>query len=66
MKTIERIKPDAIIHCAAWTAVYAAEDKKNCEKVDRINYLGTQYIAKTTRIVDTKMLYLNTDYVFNG
>ena len=64
--TIEKIKPDAIIHCAAWTAVDAAENEENKEKVDRINHLGTQYIAEATRSVDAKMLYLSTDYVFDG
>lgn len=64
--TIERIKPDAIIHCAAWTAVDAAEDKENREKVDRINHLGTQYIADAAKNIDAKMLYLSTDYVFDG
>ena len=43
MATIEECKPDAIIHCAAWTAVDAAEDPENREKVDRINHLGTKY-----------------------
>ena len=65
-RTIEEIKPDAIIHCAAWTAVDAAEDEENQEKVDRINHLGTQYIADAAKTVDAKMLYLSTDYVFDG
>ena len=66
MKTIEEVRPDAIIHCAAWTAVDAAEDEENREKVDRINHLGTQYIADAAKAVDCKMLYLSTDYVFDG
>ncbi len=66
MKAIEEEKPDAIIHCAAWTAVDAAEDEENREKVDRINHLGTQYIADAAKAVDCKMLYLSTDYVFDG
>ncbi len=59
-------RPDAIIHCAAWTAVDAAEDEENKEKVDRINHLGTQYIAEAAKVVNAKMLYLSTDYVFDG
>ena len=65
-KVIEELHPDAIIHCAAWTAVDAAEDEENREKVDRINHLGTQYIAEAAKAVDAKMLYLSTDYVFDG
>lgn len=64
--TIEEIKPDAIIHCAAWTAVDAAEDKENQEKVHAINAVGTQNIADAAKAVDAKMLYLSTDYVFDG
>lgn len=65
-KTIEGLKPDAIIHCAAWTAVDAAEDEENREKVDAINHFGTQYIAEAAKNIDAKMLYLSTDYVFDG
>lgn len=65
-ETIERIKPDAIIHCAAWTAVDAAEDEENKAKVEAINHLGTKYIAEAAKAVDAKMLYLSTDYVFDG
>lgn len=63
---IEEIRPDAIIHCAAWTAVDAAEDEENKEKVHKINALGTQYIADAAKAIDAKMLYLSTDYVFDG
>lgn len=63
---IEEIHPDVIIHCAAWTAVDAAEDEENREKVDRINHLGTQYIAKAAKAIDAKMVYISTDYVFDG
>ncbi len=63
---IEEIRPDAIIHCAAWTAVDAAEDEENREKVDKINHLGTQYIAEAARKIDCKMLFISTDYVFDG
>ena len=63
---IEEIRPDAIIHCAAWTAVDAAEDEENRDKVDKINHLGTQYIAEAAKSIGCKMLYLSTDYVFDG
>lgn len=63
---IDEIRPDAIIHCAAWTAVDAAEDVENRGKVDKINHLGTRYIAEAARSIDCKMLYLSTDYVFDG
>lgn len=66
IKAITEIKPDAIIHCAAWTAVDAAEDEENRMKVDAINHLGTQYIADAARAVNAKILYLSTDYVFDG
>ena len=64
--TIEQIAPDVIIHCAAWTAVDAAEDESNQAKVDAINHLGTQYIAEAAKAVDAKMVYISTDYVFDG
>lgn len=63
---IKKIEPDAIIHCAAWTAVDAAEDEENHAKVYSINVEGTQYLAEAAKIVDAKMLYVSTDYVFNG
>ena len=56
--------PDAVIHCAAWTAVDAAEDCE--EKVRAINAGGTGHIAKVCRALDCKMLYISTDYVFPG
>lgn len=65
-ETIESLKPDAIIHCAAWTAVDAAEDEENKPKVEAINHKGTQYIAEAAKAIDAKMLYLSTDYVFDG
>lgn len=65
-KTVEELKPDVIIHCAAWTAVDAAEDEENHERVDRINHIGTQYLADAAKIVDAKMVYISTDYVFGG
>ena len=66
MKTITEIKPNAIIHCAAWTAVDAAEEPENQEKVHKINADGTRYIAEAAKSIDAKLLYLSTDYVFDG
>ena len=63
---IEEVRPEAIIHCAAWTAVDAAEDEENREKVHAINVDGTKYIAEAAKEVGAKMLYLSTDYVFDG
>ena len=65
-ETIGTIHPDAVIHCAAWTAVDLAEDGENREAVDRINHLGTKYIAEAVKRVDAKMIYISTDYVFDG
>jgi len=63
---IEEIRPDAVIHCAAWTAVDAAEDEENRSKVHAINADGTRYIAEAAEKAGAKMLYLSTDYVFDG
>ena len=63
---IGEVKPDAVIHCAAWTAVDAAEDPSNHEKVMKINADGTRYIAEACKILNAKMMYISTDYVFNG
>ena len=60
------IKPEAIIHCAAWTAVDLAEDEDKKAKVFNINVNGTKYLANVAKEIDAKMLYLSTDYVFNG
>ena len=65
-KTISLIKPDVIIHCAAWTAVDAAEEITNRNKVFRINAEGTRNIAEAAKSVDAKMVYISTDYVFDG
>lgn len=65
-RVIAEIRPDAIIHCAAWTAVDAAEDADKQEKVKAINLDGTQNIANAAKIVDAKMIYISTDYVFDG
>ena len=59
-------KPDAVIHCAAWTAVDAAEEEQNQAKVYKINADGTRYIAEACKKIDCKMVYISTDYVFNG
>lgn len=61
---ISSIKPDAVIHCAAWTAVDAAED--NEEKVRAVNATGTQYIASACKQINAKLMYISTDYVFDG
>ena len=67
VKTVlTRIKPDAVVHCAAWTAVDAAEDEENRAKVYAINADGTRNIAKVCKELDCKMIYISTDYVFNG
>ena len=66
LQTFENFKPDAVIHCAAWTAVDAAEDEENREKVHRINAIGTENIALAAKAIDSKMIYISTDYVFNG
>ena len=65
-KAIADIKPDAVIHCAAWTAVDAAEDEENQPKVFALNRDGTRNIAEACKAVDCKMIYISTDYVFDG
>lgn len=65
-KVIEELRPDAIIHCAAWTNVDGAEDLDKQPIVHKINAEGTQNIADAAKAVDAKMLYLSTDYVFDG
>ena len=65
-KTITEIHPDAVIHCAAWTAVDLAEDEDKQEKVRAINVWGTQNIAEVCKKLDCKITYISTDYVFNG
>ena len=63
---IEKVAPDVVIHCAAWTAVDAAEDAENFEKVRNINVNGTRNIAEICKKIGCKMIYISTDYVFNG
>ena len=65
-KTLEELRPDAVIHCAAWTAVDLAEDDDKVEKVRTVNAGGTRNIANACKAQDCKMLYLSTDYVFDG
>ena len=69
-EAVERIlteaRPDAVVHCAAWTAVDMAEDDALVEKVRAINAGGTQNIADACKKLDCKMVYLSTDYVFDG
>ncbi len=65
-KTIKEINPDVIVHCAAWTAVDMAEDDDKVEKVRAINAGGTQNIADVAKAIDAKMVYISTDYVFDG
>ena len=65
-KTIGNIQPDVVIHCAAWTAVDAAEDPANIEKVRAINAKGTANIAEACKAQGCKMIYISTDYVFSG
>lgn len=63
-KVIKEAAPDAVIHCAAYTAVDAAEDNEDiCRKV---NAQGTENIAKVCEELDIKMMYISTDYVFDG
>lgn len=64
--TIKEVNPDVIIHCAAWTAVDMAEDDDKVEKVRAINAGGTQNIANAAKELDAKMVYISTDYVFDG
>ena len=65
-KKLTEIIPDAVVHCAAWTAVDAAEDEENKAKVYAINVDGTANIAKVCKKLECKMIYISTDYVFNG
>ena len=65
-RVLNEVKPDAVIHCAAWTAVDAAEDEANWPKVKAINMDGTRHIAEACKALGCKMMYISTDYVFNG
>ncbi len=63
---LTREQPDVVVHCAAWTAVDMAEDDDLVEKVRRVNAGGTENIALACQKLDCKMIYLSTDYVFDG
>ena len=65
-RVITDVKPDAVIHCAAWTAVDLAEEPEKAEKVRAINVGGTQNIADACKKLGCKMTYISTDYVFDG
>ena len=66
MKVVKEVKPDVIVHCAAWTNVDAAEAPENLEKVRAVNVDGTRNLAEAAKAVDAKMVYISTDYVFDG
>lgn len=63
---LHEVRPDAVIHCAAWTAVDLAEDDDKVEKVRAVNAEGTRYIAEVCKELDCPMMYISTDYVFDG
>ncbi len=65
-KTLSEVAPDAVIHCAAWTAVDAAEEEEHGGLVHAINVTGTKHIAEACKNNQAKMLYISTDYVFDG
>ena len=65
-RVLEEVKPNAIIHCAAWTNVDGAEDPNNKPLVNRINVVGTDNLVKAAKKMDCKFIYISTDYVFNG
>ena len=64
--TLSKASPDVVIHCAAWTAVDLAEDANCIEKVHLVNSTGTENIAKACAKINSSILYLSTDYVFDG
>lgn len=65
-QVISEIEPDVVVHCAAWTAVDLAEDEDKREKVHQVNGVGTENIALACQKADCKMVYISTDYVFDG
>lgn len=65
-QVMDQVRPDAVIHCAAWTAVDLAEDADKQPKVRAINVDGTAHLAAACKTQDCKMMYISTDYVFNG
>ncbi len=66
MQALTAVKPDAVIHCAAWTNVDGAEDKENIPRVFAVNEGGTRNLALACREVGCKMMYISTDYIFDG
>lgn len=65
-KVLLEVNPDVVVHCAAWTAVDLAEDEDKREKVRAINAAGTKHIADVCKTLNCKMVYISTDYVFDG
>lgn len=65
-KVVVKANPNVVIHCAAWTAVDAAEDRDNISIVRSVNVEGTKNIANVCKKLDCKMIYISTDYVFSG
>ena len=63
---LDTINPDAVIHCSAWTAVDAAEEPENFQKVTALNVKGPENVAKACKKCGSKLLYISTDYVFSG
>ena len=63
---MKKLRPDIVIHCAAWTAVDAAEEPENYEKVWEVNGKGTANLASACQKIHAKMVYISTDYVFGG
>ena len=66
LEVVNEIKPDAIVHCAAWTNVDGAEDPNNRDKVMAVNVEGTANLARAAKDVNAKFMYISTDYVFDG
>ncbi|MBE6733538.1 MAG: dTDP-4-dehydrorhamnose reductase [Ruminococcaceae bacterium] len=65
-KVICETAPDVIVHCAAWTAVDLAEAEENISKVEAVNSIGTKNVAEACKKTNAKMIYISTDYVFDG
>ena len=65
-RVMNEVKPDCVCHCAAWTAVDAAEEPENKDKVFAVNMDGTRNLARACQALDAKVMYISTDYVFNG
>lgn len=65
-RVMQSVRPDAVVHCAAWTAVDAAEEEENIPKVYAVNVGGTQAIAQECARLNCKLVYISTDYVFDG